>query len=129
MAQIKIYGDADHLNGLKRQLSDTLHSCVVDTLELPAEKRFHRFILLPKSDFIYPDDRSEKYTIIEIDMFEGRAKETKKSLVRSIFERFDRELKIRPQDVEVTIHESPKENWGIRGLPADELKLNYKIEK
>ena len=62
-------------------------------------------------------------------MFEGRAKETKKSLVRSIFERFDRELKIRPQDVEVTIHESPKENWGIRGLPADELKLNYKIEK
>jgi phenylpyruvate tautomerase PptA (4-oxalocrotonate tautomerase family) len=34
-----------------------------------------------------------------------------------------------PQDVEITIHESPKENWGIRGKPGDELSLSYKVEK
>lgn len=31
-------------------------------------------------------------------------------------------------DVEITIFETPKENWGIRGLPGDELALNYKVE-
>ncbi len=25
-----------------------------------------------------------------------------------------------------TITETPKHNWGIRGLPGDELTLNYK---
>jgi hypothetical protein len=28
-----------------------------------------------------------------------------------------------------TITETPRHNWGIRGLPADELTLNYKVEK
>lgn len=36
-------------------------------------------------------------------------------------------LDISPQDVEVTIFETPKHNWGIRGLPGDELALNYKV--
>jgi 4-oxalocrotonate tautomerase family enzyme len=62
-------------------------------------------------------------------LFEGRTKETKKELIRTIFRRFEGELKIAPQDVEITLHESPKENWGIRGKPGDELALNYKIEK
>jgi len=62
-------------------------------------------------------------------MFEGRTKETKKELIRTIFHRFQEELSITPQDVEITIHESPKENWGIRGKPGDELALTYKVEK
>lgn len=32
------------------------------------------------------------------------------------------------QDIEITIFETPKHNWGIRGVPGDELKLNYKVE-
>jgi hypothetical protein len=31
-------------------------------------------------------------------------------------------------DVEITITETPKYNWGIRGMIGDELKLNYKVE-
>jgi hypothetical protein len=27
-----------------------------------------------------------------------------------------------------TIFETPKHNWGFRGLPGDEHQLNYKIE-
>lgn len=129
MAQIKIYSRTSHLGEIRERLSDTLHECVCDCLGLPAEKRFHRFIGLADEDFIHPADRSSRYTIIEISMFSGRTVETKKELINTIFQRFEEQLGIAPQDVEITIHESPMENWGIRGLPGDELMLSYKVNK
>ncbi len=129
MAQIKIYSRRQNLAGRQQAISDTLHACVTAAIGLPADKRFHRFISLEEEDFIHPSDRSPRYTIIEISMFEGRTTETKKDLIRAIFGRFEKELGIAPQDVEITIHESPKANWGIRGKPGDELSLSYKVEK
>jgi phenylpyruvate tautomerase PptA (4-oxalocrotonate tautomerase family) len=78
--------------------------------------------------FFGPAGRSEKYTIIELSMFEGRSVETKKALIRLLFKRFERILNISPPDVEITIFETPQHNWGFRGLPGDEYTLNYKIE-
>ena len=129
MAQIIISSRQEHLAGRRRAISDVLHGCVAAALGLPADKRFHRFVALAAEDFIHPADRSERYTIIEISLFEGRSVETKKALIRLVFERFERELGIAPQDVEITIHETPKHNWGIRGRPGDELALNYTVEK
>ena len=37
-------------------------------------------------------------------------------------------LNILPQDLEITITETPKHNWGFRGTPGDEIELNYKVE-
>ncbi len=129
MAQLLIYSRRENLAGRRQAISDVLHGCVVEALGMPADKRFHRFIALEAEDFFHPADRSARYTIIEISLFEGRSVETKKGLIRAIFERFERELGIGRQDVEITIHETPKHNWGIRGLPGDELALNYKVEK
>jgi hypothetical protein len=33
-----------------------------------------------------------------------------------------------PQDLEITIFETPQANWGIRGKPGDELALSYKVD-
>jgi 4-oxalocrotonate tautomerase family enzyme len=109
-------------------MSDVLHACAVESLQLPADKRFHRFFPLDADDFCYPSDRSDRYTIIEISMFEGRSDAAKRQLIRLIFETFESELGISPQDVEITIFETPRQNWGIRGMVGDELRLNYKIE-
>ncbi len=128
MAQIKIYGLKDQLNPVKAQLSDVIHSCVVDALAFPQEKRFHRFFPLEAEDFYYPPDRTPRYTIIEISMFEGRTVETKKHLIRLLFERILEQLKIDPSDLEITITETPKHNWGFRGQPGDEVGLSYKVE-
>jgi len=43
LAQVKIYGLRESLAPVRRQLSDTIHACVVETLGLPPEKRFHRY--------------------------------------------------------------------------------------
>lgn len=128
MAQIKIYGLKEQLNPMKHQLSDVIHSCVVDALAFPQDKRAHRFFLLEPDDFYYPTGRSPRYTIIEISMFEGRTVETKKHLIRLLFERTHAELGLSPVDLEITITETPKHNWGLRGQPGDEISLNYKVE-
>lgn len=126
MAQVKIYGLSSSLRPRRAQLSDAIHSCLVEALELPADKRFHRFIALEPEDFIYPPGRSERYTILELSMFEGRSVETKKRLLRLLFERLQ-PLGIAPDDLEITLTETPRHNWGIRGVPGDELGLSYKV--
>ncbi len=127
MAQVKVYGLKDRLDPIKARLSDVIQSCAVESLELPANKRFHRFFPLEHSDFYYPVDRSDRYTIIEISMFEGRTIETKKQFIRLLVEKIHQVLGIAPNDLEITIFETPKTNWGIRGVPGDELDLPYRV--
>lgn len=127
MGQIKIYGMKDNLNRIKVTLSNVMHSCMVDALQLPEDKKFHRFFPMDKEDFYFANGRTDAYTIIEISMFEGRTMDAKKQLIHLIFERMHHQLHIDPQDVEITIFETPKHNWGIRGLPGDELALPYKV--
>ncbi len=128
MAQVKIFGVAEHLGPIKAELSEVIHECVVEALDLPVDKRFHRFFLMEASNFLYPPDRSACYTILEISMFEGRSVERKKTLIRLLFEGIDRVCGIAPHDVEITIIESPRSTWGIRGQVADELGLSYRVE-
>ncbi len=116
MAQIKIFGLKTSLAAHANSLSSAIHSAVVEALSYPLDKKFHRFIGLETSELIYPNDRSENYTIIEVSMFEGRSVEAKKTLIRLLFTNIEREAGIKPQDVEITIQETPKHNWGIRGL-------------
>ncbi|MDZ8050662.1 MAG: tautomerase family protein [Aulosira sp. ZfuVER01] len=127
MVQVKIYGIRDYLNPIKQQLSDVIHTCMMEALQYPANKRAHRFFPLDKSDFYYPSGRTDRYTIIEFSMIEGRSVAAKKQLIRLLFER-SLSVGITSQDLEITIFENPKHNWGFRGLPGDEHELDYKIE-
>ena len=128
MAQIKIYGLKSNLDENKLTISNAIHQSVMVALQYPLEKKFHRFISLEQDDFAYPSDRSEKYIIIEISMFEGRSVAAKKTLIKQIYSNLGVQVGISAQDIEITIFETPKENWGIRGMPGDELALDYKVE-
>ena len=127
MGQIKIYGVKDWLTPIRETLSHIIHLCMVEALELPDDKKFHRFFPMERDNFYFASGRTEAYTIIEISMFEGRTVEAKKQLINLLFDRLNKELNLSPQDVEITIFETPQHNWGIRGLPGDELSLNYKV--
>ncbi len=128
MAQVKIYGLGEHLRPVQAALSDAIHSCVVEALQFPANKRAHRFFHLEAEDFYFPASASARYTIIEISMFEGRSVEAKKQLIRLLFDRACKQADRLANEVEVTITETPKHNWGFRGSPGDELSLGYKVD-
>lgn len=128
MAQVKIYGIKTSLDAKKENLSKAIHESLMEAFGLPENKRFHRYISLNEGDFFYPLDRSQQYTIIELSIFEGRSVEAKKELLNLIFSKVKQYTDIDSQDVEITIFETPMSNWGIRGMPGDELALNYKVK-
>ena len=128
MVQVKITGCAESLNVIKAELSNIIHECLQDAIGTPEDKRFQRFFPLEPENFYYPADRSVQYTVIEIIMFEGRSIPAKKKLTRLLFERINKKLGIAIADIEIAMFELPKHSWGIRGLPGDELLLNYVVE-
>ena len=128
MAQVKIYGEKERLRAARTALSEIVHRVNRRVLGLPEDKRFHRFIGLEAEDFLHPPDRSPAYLILEISLFEGRAPETKKALLKALMAEISDGLGIAVEDVEITIFETPKANWGIRGQTGDELALTYKVE-
>ena len=124
---IVIYGIKEKLNPIKAELSNVIHSCMQTGLGMPEDKRAQRFIPMEKDDFYYPGGRTDAYTVIEINMIQGRKQETKKALIKSLFDELEKQLGLSPIDVEITIKEQPAHCWGFRGITGDEALLNYKV--
>ncbi len=124
---IIVYGIRERLNPVKAKLSDTIHACMKEVLGMPDDKRAHRFVPLEKEDFYYPGGRTDAYTVIEINMMQGRSEATKKALIKALFRAIEKDVGIAPVDIEITINEQPPHCWGFRGMTGDEAKLSYKI--
>jgi hypothetical protein len=125
---IVIYGIKEYLNPIKAKLSDEIHSCMQTVLGMPEDKRAHRFIPLEAEDFFYPEGRTPAYTVIEINMMQGRSPETQKALIKVLFNRIESEIGISPIDLEITIKEQPAHCWGFRGMTGDEARdLKYSV--
>jgi phenylpyruvate tautomerase PptA (4-oxalocrotonate tautomerase family) len=129
LPQAKIYGIRDQLVPVREALSEALNEAISVGLVFPRERRLQRFFPMDPADFIYPaHERSDRYTIIEIETFEGRSKEVLKTLVREIYARVPPATGIEPRDLDVIITQQPKHAWGLMGECGDELKLTYKVE-
>ena len=125
---ILIYGINDRLNPIKAELSDIIQRCMTSVIGLPEGKRAHRFFPMAREDFYFPSGRSEAYTVIEINMMSGRAPETQKQFIKTLFQEIEAGLGLPPIDVEITINEQAPYQWGFRGMTGDEVKdLSYRI--
>lgn len=70
------------------------------------------------------------YLIVEILLFAGRSVATQKALCAALYQGFAEELGIGPVDLETILVESPRHDWGIQGLPGDELTdLTYQVDR
>lgn len=126
---IVVYGIKERLNPIKARLSDVIQHCMTQVLGLPEDKRAQRFIPLDAADFYYPGGRSDRYTVIEINMMAGRQPDTQKALIKALFSTIEAELNIAPIDIEITIKEQQPYQWGFRGMTGDEVQdLNYQIK-
>lgn len=128
MTQVKIYGRREVLAPLRASISDVIHAAAVDVFKLPMDKRFHRFFPMTPEDFPTPAGRSERYTVLEFLLFEGRSVATKKAFYARLFADFAAVLAIAPIDLEIVLVETPRYDWGIRGQAGDELMLAYPVD-
>ncbi len=129
MPQAKIYGIREHLVPVRDAMSEAVNESISVAFSFPRERRLQRFFPMDRADFIFPPhERSERYTIIEIETFQGRSKEVLKTLVREIYARVPAATGIEPRDLDVIVSEQPKHAWGLMGECGDEIKLTYKVE-
>ena len=128
MPQAKIYGIREHLVPIQDALSDAVNESISVGLAFPRERRLQRFFPMDRADFIFPaHERSERYTIIEIETFQGRSKEVLKRLVSELYARVPAATGIEPRDLDVIISEQPRHAWGLMGENGDEIALTYKV--
>ena len=129
MPQAKIYGIREHLVPVRDAMSEAVNESISIALAFPRERRLQRFFPMDREDFIYPPhERSERYTIIEIETFAGRSKDVLKTLVREIYRRVPAATGIEPRDLDVIISEQPRHAWGLMGECGDDIALTYRVE-
>ena len=128
MPQAKIYGIREHLVPIREALSEAVNEAISVGLAFPRERRLQRFFPMDRADFIYPaHERSERYTIIEIETFEGRSKEVLKRLVKEMYARVPAATGIEPRDLDVIVTQQPRHAWGLMGECGDEIGLTYEV--
>jgi phenylpyruvate tautomerase PptA (4-oxalocrotonate tautomerase family) len=98
-----------------------------EALEVPEDDRQIRYIEHKREHFPIPPGKTENYTIIEISIFPDRSIEAKRNLYKGIIQRFEK-LGIQATDLIVILNELPLENYGIRGLPASEVEIGFKLD-
>ena len=126
MAQVKIYGRRSVWAPRRAEVSDAVHAALVGAWGLPADKRFHRFLLLDDEDLVAP--RSPEYLVVEVVCFTGRSPRAVRALLAAFVDEVAPALGLAADDLEVVILESPPTRWGIRGVAGDELSLPYRVD-
>ena len=103
---------------------DAVHAAMIEGLRIPEADKTVRLVVHEPHRF--PHD-SERYTLVDIDLFSGRSLGAKRALYSAIvrnLEPFD----IPGDQIKILLRESPAENWGIRGgVPASEVDLGFEV--
>jgi phenylpyruvate tautomerase PptA (4-oxalocrotonate tautomerase family) len=109
----------------KKQIHDAIHESLVEHFKIKDWDYNQKTKEYTPADWTLPQGKSDKYVLIELSVFPGRTKETKKKLFIEIVNRLEA-IGIPKEDVFILLTEQPMENWGIRGgLQADEVDLGY----
>jgi phenylpyruvate tautomerase PptA (4-oxalocrotonate tautomerase family) len=107
------------------KMRDLVMDSVVESLKLVPDDRNIRIVEYKPGLF---QMKSPYEILIELTMFSGRSKATKKKLYKLIVDSLFDNLKIEKNKVFIVINEQPLENWGIRGgIPADEIQLGFDV--
>ena len=98
---------------------------VVEALRLPSDDRNIRIIEYEPSFF----QMKPPYEIlIEISLFTGRTKETKRKLFQTIVNALESNGLFLKTKVFILLNEQIAENCGIKGgIPADEINLGFNL--
>jgi phenylpyruvate tautomerase PptA (4-oxalocrotonate tautomerase family) len=113
----------------RRAVLEGIHKALVDNIHIPDSDRTQKIQELKKADFETSPGRTDRFTLIEISLFQGRSLDAKKALFSGIVANLKKNPGIDPEDVMIILNETIRENWGLRGgKPASEIDLGFKVD-
>ena len=121
---------------VRRQYSQTeeegiieaVHTAMIEALKIPRTDKTIRLIVHEPHRFTAPPGKTDRYTLVDIDLFSGRSLAAKKALYQAIVRNLAK-FGIPADQIRILLRESPAENWGVRGgVPASEVDLGFKVD-
>jgi phenylpyruvate tautomerase PptA (4-oxalocrotonate tautomerase family) len=114
--------------GSEPQIIEAVQSALVASLRIPDWDRDVVLDLHGDRTRITPTGRSERYTRVEITIFNGRSTDAKRILYKTLVANLA-EVGVPSDEIKIVLIEVPPENWGLRGgFPASEIELGFKID-
>jgi phenylpyruvate tautomerase PptA (4-oxalocrotonate tautomerase family) len=111
----------------EKAISKTIHNAIVEVFQVPENDFNHRILRFNRDSWQLPPGKSERYLLVEMDLFPGRRSETKAKLYHEIVSRLHR-FGTPENEIIIIIREPPLENWGIRGgKAANAIDLEYDL--
>ncbi len=112
------------LGDRRRDFVEAVQAALVEGIRIPEGDRCVRLHEFDDDAMIAG---SARYTVIEISLFTGRSIEAKRRLYAAMADKLA-PFGLAASDIKVILHEVPRENWGLRGLPGSEVELGFKVE-
>ncbi len=113
----------------QKAILNGVHAALVDAFRIPDRDRHQLVNEYDADHFEIPEDKSDRFVLIEIIAFPGRSLAAKKDLYAAIVRNLGDSPGIRAGDIMIIVHEPPLDNWGIRGgKPASEVDVGFKID-
>ena len=126
MPMTRIETGAGWLGERQQELIEAVQSALKAALKLPDWDR--DVVLSEHAHRIVPPGRSERYTRVEVLLFDGRSPLAKRRLYAAIVDNLAA-LGVPRSEVKIARVEVPRENWGIRGGQcAADVELGFEIE-
>ena len=103
---------------------DAVHAAMMEGLRIPEADKTVRLVVHEPHRFPH---ESERYTLVDIDLFSGRSLGAKRALYSAIVRNLE-PFGIPGDQIKILLRESSAENWGIRGgVPASEVELGFEV--
>jgi len=99
----------------KKIMMDAVHVALMNAIQIEDWDRFQRLYEIDDELFERSENKTDKFTMIEIAMFPGRTKEQKARIYEEIVKELYERLEIQATDIFIVINEPPNENWGLAG--------------
>jgi len=101
-----------------RRVGEVVYRTMTDVIGVPARDNFQVITEHDETSLVYDPEylgihRTDGILIIQITLSEGRTVEAKRRFYRTLVERLQAELGVRPGDVFISIVEVSKENWSF----------------
>ena len=106
---------------------DAVHTAMMEGIKIPDWDKNIRLVVHEPHRFATPPGHGDRYTLISIDLFEGRSLNAKKALYRAIIKNLE-QFGIPASEIKVLLRETSRDNFGIRGgVPASEVDLGFDV--
>jgi len=100
------------------QIGEIVYQTFLDVLNVPKNDRFQVITEHPKAGLQFDREylgvhRSDDCIFLQITLNSGRTLEMKQSFYKTVADRLHQVLKVRREDVFISLVEVPKENWSF----------------